>query len=533
MHFVVCIVILLGVSFAHTSRAESCLDVCVLGEKEDSATCRLWDDITGTWIDNLEQGPGQMHNRARMHSAWLHAFMLPAGGVANAQMTDDSLSAVEVYSGARDPAIWTGALLAAESLRLMTTGAPDAARQVEATLKTLHRWWRISGDQGYLARYVAPANSPPEIQAMFEFRKEEVNFDVPFEGGHYHWRGRVSRDQYQGVILGYGLAYEATSDPELRELIRADVLAFTERLMRRERVPVTIVTPNGDYSIELEAEHVVYTDDETPDGLPLVEITTDPFEVKASGALVFWPNLTEYLKAVPGFRWLPDVYSPTQAFQLAAAFAVALRVTEGVPGYEERYRVLRRHYEHHIYDWLRIAARWRNTNRCGDSYFGLNIAFMPAFNWARLEPSLWRRAFVRLLLERRLWNEVKDHKNAFFAFIAASQALRPATLSETAEEHAWQLDLFPPAPQLAVPVDLRGIYPEDPYCPDLSAIAVDLDERPATTFTWERPPWTLYDPGESNRIYPGVDYLLAYWMGRYFGFIGDDASGTCLLWDNG
>ena len=28
----------------------------------------------------------------------------------------------------------------------------------------------------------------------------------------------------------------------------------------------------------------------------------------------------------------------------------------------------------------------------------------------------------------------------------------------------------------------------------------------------------------------GVDYLLAYWMGRYYGFITDDTAGKCLAW---
>jgi hypothetical protein len=27
-----------------------------------------------------------------------------------------------------------------------------------------------------------------------------------------------------------------------------------------------------------------------------------------------------------------------------------------------------------------------------------------------------------------------------------------------------------------------------------------------------------------------VDYLVAYWLGRYYGHLTDDAPGTCLRW---
>jgi len=47
-------------------------------------------------------------------------------------------------------------------------------------------------------------------------------------------------------------------------------------------------------------------------------------------------------------------------------------------------------------------------------------------------------------------------------------------------------------------------------------------ERCPNKFLWWRNPYNL-DGCTANprKIYPPTDYLLAYWMGRYYGFIGE------------
>ena len=508
-----------------------CSDTCLLGAEENGALCQLWDSNTQTWQAQPAEGAGRLHNRARVHTSWLRERLMPVGGVMSVLFDDDALTEVGQYANKRDSAIWTGVYLAAESLRYMSTGAPDAADQIADTLETLHRWWTISGDPGYLARYAAPADSTQQVLAILPADDPEVQRDVAFEGSTWHWRGRVSRDQYQGVLLGYSLAYEATDDVQLRELIRADVVGFVEQLMRREERDVEIRVGGARLSTRAELQYVVYTDDETDGGNPIIEIDLGSSEVNASGLVPFWPEPSAFLREVPALAWLPDIELPTQAIQLAAAFRVALQVTEGVPGYSERRAAIAAHYAGEVDDWLRIATDWRNTNQCGDAYFGRNIAFLPAFNWARLETEPMRRGRIqRELLRDALWDAVTDHKNVHFAFIYASQAPTEDLVSSIISDHVAQLGLFPPAPQIAVPVDLSALYPENPDCPGLSAVAVDVDEREAASFIWERPPWKLSSPGTERLVFPGIDFLLPYWMGRYYGFLDDDVPGTCLDW---
>jgi hypothetical protein len=222
----------------------------------------------------------------------------------------------------------------------MSTGAPNAKAQLVKTLRTLHRWWNLPGDAGYLARFAAPADSDRRILAALPPEEDEVHTGTLFEGKLWSWRGNVSRDQYQGVLLGYSLAYEATTDAELRELIRADVVEFAERLMQREKRKVAIIINGQRFEVELELENAVYLQSEMVAGLPTLEIDLGTGEVLGRGILVFWPRPTDYLRQIPGLGWLPEIELPSQAIQLAAAFRVALQVSATAPDYSGRFSAL-------------------------------------------------------------------------------------------------------------------------------------------------------------------------------------------------
>jgi hypothetical protein len=244
--------------------------------------------------------------------------------------------------------------------------------------------------------------------------------------------------------------------------------------------------------------------------------------------VVFWPNPSEIIREIPGLGWFPDVLLPSQAIQLAATFRVALQVTAGVPGYEARHAALLAHYEEQVDTWLDLATGWENTNQCGAGYHGLNVAFMPMYNWVRLEDDPLRRARLqRDVLRDALWSAVDDDKNVFFSFLYAAQAAPEDAVEAVIEAHLTQLALFPNPPQTAEPIDVSSEYPADPECPGLSAMATDVDDRPGATFIWERQPWKLVDPGAPEVAFAGVDYLLTYWLGREAGFI--DGSGRVTV----
>ena len=509
----------------------ACADTCEVGATEPGKRCQLWDSTTMSWIDGIDDGAGHLHNRARTYTAMLRTRLMPVGGVMRAKFSDGSFAQVLAYGGTRDSPIWTGTYLAAEAMRYLTTGAPDARAQIEASVRTLHRWWRISGDRGYLSRYAVPTTSPQPVLNIFDPSNFENHRNFAFEGGTWHWKGNISRDQYQGAMLGFALAYDAVADDTLREIIRSDVVETVEQLMERKKRPVNLVIDGVPLSVEITMEHVIYTNDETPNGVPRMVITTNPFDAQDQGLVTFWPNPSEYLREVPLLGWLPDIPLRSQAIQLGAMFAIALHVTEGVPAYAARRQAILAHYQAHVGEWLALARDWIESNQCGSSYHGLNIAFEPIFNWARLEQDPVRKAQLQgAVLRDAMWSAVDDHKNVFFAYIYASQASAMDDVSTVVAVHNAQLAQFPAPPNTAHPVDNTASYPADSNCEGLSAVAIDVADRVPAAFMWERNPWKLVDPGDPNFLYPGIDYLAAYWMGRYFGFLQDDSPNTCLRW---
>ncbi len=507
-----------------------CYDICRAGEISLEGTCALWDDKNGKWLDTIEDGDGHMHNRARNYISFLREHLMPHGGVFRTLFSDSTYEIPTMHAGTRDSPIWTGTYLASESLRYMVTGAPDALEQMEKTIRVLDTWWNISGGRGYLARYAVPVTGTDQVVLnMFDENDPEDNLNYMYNGELWHWKGDISRDQYQGVMFGFSLAYDALENEELKEIIRSNIVNTVEQLMEKKTRKINIVIDGAPaVPVNLELEYVLpQKDSETP----RFEINTNPFEMVDATILYFWPNPPEYLRQIPGLSWLPDVPLRSQAIQLASFFEIALHVTKDVPEYAVRRQAIMTHFAGRYQEWRDMGATWENTNECGDSYHGLNIAFLPAFNWVRLEEDYFRKTDLQnYVLRNQMWEAVKDHKNVFFSYIYTSQANPADNTSSIIDFHTDQLKQFPPAPYLAIAVDNTAKYPENSECSGLAQTAIDVGERVPASFLWEKNPWKLKEDAIPNFVYPGVDYLIAYWMARYYGYLEDDAPDTCLRW---
>lgn len=512
-----------------------CVDLCVAGDKSADGVCTLWDDTSKKWVDVIDDGAGNLHNRARNYLPLLRNRLMPLGGIFRSEFTDGTYTQVKMHTGRRDSPIWTGTYLASEAMRYLETGAPDAAAQIDKTVRVLDRWWRVSGNRGYLARYAAPVNSPKVVLDIVAYDSQhpiENHENTWFEGELWNWKGDISRDQYQGVMLGFSFAYEATKDEAVKEIIRSDVVNFIEQLMEVKNQTIDFNINGVAIPYAIDIQYAVYNDKENGEnGRPSFSYDTNSGEQVSRGFLNFWTNPSEYVRQLPGFSWLPDFYLRTQAIQLAGMFRVALQVTDGVSAYSARRAAILQHYNDKFEDWRDMADGWSETNTCGASYFGLNIAFEPLYSWIRLEDDPLRK--VRLqddVLRAKLWTAVADHKNIFFAYIYASQANPTDNIGPVIAAHNEQLAQFSPAPVTAPSIDNTSKYSANPSCEGLSSTAIDVKDRVPSCFMWERNPWTLTDAGIPNFIYPGIDYLITYWMARHYGYIKDDAPNTCLRW---
>jgi hypothetical protein len=149
-----------------------------------------------------------------------------------------------------------------------------------------------------------------------------------------------------------------------------------------------------------------------------------------------------------------------------------------------------------------------------NSYFKFNLDVVNLFNLIRLETSdyygwWYRRGYDTL---RRT---IDDHENAHFNMI--DRALRGPDSRRDAETRIL-LDKWLARPRRDVWVDLRGEYPscrqEDRACE-----AIPIERRVNTDFLWQRSPFLLYGGGTGRIETAGIDYILPYWMARYYGVL--------------
>jgi hypothetical protein len=521
-----------------------CADECNLGDVAGGRTCQLYDLGSGSWVS--PDPAAALHDRARAYNQWLRRDGMAAGGVGSARYSDPpAYATIEYMDGIGDSAIWTGTYLAAESLRLKATGAADARANVNHLAAILHTWLHVSGQPGLLARFAAPSGTVwPFTVGDLNCASSTCHCNVPYAGGTWDYVGHISRDQYQGVMLGLALAYEALgeADEPTRAIIRADVVELVEELMKERQVPLRLTLNGTPASFTVTMRFVVLAPAEMEDGkVVLIVDTNNPEASEMYGFQEFIPDLQDLLKQTPIIGGLvPAIPRASSAIMLASFFRVALLVTTAVPDYATRRAAILDYYLHHsgeggnVTNWLDVAKSYAETNQCGESYFGHNISMEPMYNLARLEddPTL-RAAVTDQVLGAKMWPLFRATKNSFFSYIYAANVASPE--ADAVSIANAQLAQLPPPPRVNVPVDLRAdpdYLPHQSGCTDQvdHSKSVDVGERPVGDFLWQRHPWGLFDWGDLARTQPGVDYLVAYWMARHHAFLTDDTTGRCLRW---
>jgi hypothetical protein len=106
-----------------------------------------------------------------------------------------------------------------------------------------------------------------------------------------------------------------------------------------------------------------------------------------------------------------------------------------------------------------------------------------------------------------------SHQNPFFDMI--DHALRGANNFYT--EVRPLLDQWLLRPKRDLYIDDTNVVKNCSTGEACSPIPVPI--RPTTDFLWQRDPFQLAGGGDDTIEAAGVDYILPYWMGRYYGVI--------------
>lgn len=116
-----------------------------------------------------------------------------------------------------------------------------------------------------------------------------------------------------------------------------------------------------------------------------------------------------------------------------------------------------------------------------------------------------------------IWDVTKNHYNAFFNMI--DRALNGPNSGRDAAT-AFFLEVWLWRGRRDNYVDLRGVYPSCGQ-DDRACAPIPIEQRVNTDFLWQRSPFLLYGGGSGITETAGIDYILPYWMARYYKVVTD------------
>jgi hypothetical protein len=153
------------------------------------------------------------------------------------------------------------------------------------------------------------------------------------------------------------------------------------------------------------------------------------------------------------------------------------------------------------------------TDQTG-SYFKFNLDYLTFYALSRMGSgysSFWYGLAYDELRSTTAW-----HQNAHFNMI--DRAISGANSSRDAETRSL-LEGWLSRPSTDVYRDFTGQFTA---CSSGEACQpLPVEDRATTDFLWQRDPFQLAGGGYGDIETAGIDYLLPYWMGRYYGVITD------------
>lgn len=414
------------------------------------------------WADELE-------DRALAHDDWADTYnVTPYGGLGYVHFASPESYEIVSYS-LSDSTIWTGVYLAAESFRYAVTGDSEARENGIRTVEALDAHLKITQVPGFIARCAAPDEAPYNTGYLGHDRY--VAGMGEWEGSF--WLNNTSRDQYSGWFFGMTVAYDLLDDENTRDLIREDVAAVIDNL---------------------QTNHwwIIGEDGRPTDAAPQV-------------------------LAIFKLAWL-------------AAAAHIMDTPELHAAYEQAYEQERPTFKLSNFSWLTKYYQ----------YYGFNLSHLNFYTLWRNETNPDRRAFYLDAYHDMIWHLVAHTHNAFFDDIYLANCARAGECrdyEETLADVSAQLADFqdPPVRDVTIEIPEWELDPVSVFLSDLidqlgirELIDIGyqtLEPRPViyrcpASFMWQKTPYNLdCIGGDGTEVYPGNDYLLPYWMGRYYDLV--------------
>ncbi len=414
---------------------------------------------------------GPLAAKARAYDANFQEWHAPflGGSLRTVFASPDSTEVVQ-WEDTGDSCIWTGQYLAGEAYRYAVTGEPVAKENARREVAYLDTLLHATGKPGFIARFVGPLGVPElGLNDCVGETDCHVLGDGPYAGNL--WRGNTSRDQYTGWFYSLSLVYDLIDDSDMRATIASDVPEVMDRLI---------------------ADHYLIVD---VDG----EKTTKGPEILPIFAL-------DYLK-------------------------VAAQVT-GDPAREAFFESESERLElpEYILTIDTLTRYWQ--------YFGFHLSYMNLWNLIRLETDPARKQYHTAIFEERLYNLTGYTHQTLFDYMQmdVTGTIDPWLIDDARTSlHAYpdppRRAIQPPHPRTQVdPVSvlvpalitalgLQEIVDPSEFQPQ-ALYPYPFAERCNVNYMWQGSPYD-FDCGPDDAAFENspTDYIQAYWMGRYLGFL--------------
>lgn len=474
---------------------------------------------------------------------WMMGLELPCGDQACIDGDKEACEKCVTPSISEDEATWkdvsrwrsgendglfSALYLAAEAFRYASTKDPEALEMVKLLLDGEVTRMKITGVPGLFTRQYVPPGinglSCPSDDAHYvvDVEKDDnkwvkvdengcirnisiktgewetTEFCVGKEFAGWCWLDNVSKDEYSGHMFALGAVAKLVDDPEAQAVTK-DLLYQVGKHMIVNKMAFT------DWDGRI-AEH----------GRVHAVTLGDYPGFNAAMGLDFMKVAAEATGDEKFKKWYSDCL-----LQKSGKWSCIKKPMEKPTPY---------------YEYFDRAGLYPGPEGCMANFNNVSMHMLSVHNliWFENDPEI--KEIYQEHLDKDVFRPADQpraiihHNNAFFDFIWASQKkLGPnsdGSALDVVENGIRMLKQFP-ASQRQEAVEC----PQDkckPYClnrfkRDEGGYPREVKERCAGTFMWWGDPYSLGSCATNQRvIHPPTDYLLAYWMGRYYGFIPED-----------
>jgi hypothetical protein len=437
---------------------------------------------------------GDLYDRAVFAEENYQAYHSVNGIIWKGIFEDTEDEHPSLYGTGGDSAIFTGFYLAAAVYRFLITGEEADLDIVFQTIRGLHILTHASGTPGVILRCAFPADQTEKwrypdawrsrIEAGFVYESPDNISDIGDPSDYYPafiFYTRATKDQLTGILYGLGVALAELDPDEYKGNNNLYLKAQAVRSASRKIIDALWT--------RLEESRFVIKDHHNKTGSTAILVT----------GLLKVQLLAVYRKALEEFAE-PDDDERLRIEKLYSnEFKAAFFLNDG-----------------------NFSSLFNRSSLTG-SYYSNNLRFARSFTVHLLEEDADRKEKVVEYMKKHVWQYVNDHRNTHFIFLYSTASSDESKLKDGVLG-LQELSLRP----------LRNwsspLYDQNFYPPPLILLYGDVSDfvvpvhlrAPTGYFIWQKDPYKTGDSEletEGKKEATGLDFILPYWMGRYYGFL--------------